>query len=70
MRTGNIQEKSSTIKKLVNQATNNAIDKFNNTFPKETTDLLDMFSWLCLSQIRRKVKSATDLKTFKREVIR
>ena len=57
------------IKKLYYQATNNFIAKFNATFPKETSDLLEMFSWLSLTQIRRKVKTSSELKDFKKDAV-
>ena len=58
------------IEKLYYQATNNFIAKFNTTFPKETSDLLEMFSWLSLTVIQRKVKTSSELKDFKKDAIK
>ena len=45
------------------------IDKFKTAFPEETFKLIEMFSWLSLTLMRRKCKSVTDLDRFKtREV--
>ena len=57
------------INKLYYHATNKLIEKFKTTFPKETSDLVEMFSWLSLTLIRRKVKTPSELKDFKREAV-
>ena len=60
---------SQRISRLYYQATNKMIEKFQATFPQETCKLLEMFSWLSLSIMRRKVKTVTDLKDFKKDNI-
>ena len=53
------------ISRLYYQATNKLIDKFKQALPDETAELIEMFSWMSLTLIRRKCKVVSDLDGFK-----
>ena len=55
----------STIARLYYQATNRLLGKFKEAISQETSDMLLMFSWLSLTETRRKCKTVTDLESFK-----
>ena len=58
------------ISKLYYQATMRLIEKFKECLPEETSKFIEMFSWMSLTQMRRKCKVVTDLDSFKKEEIK
>ena len=57
------------IARLFYQATNKLIDKFKHALPDETAELLQMFSWMSLTLMRRKCRVVSDLDRFKKDEI-
>ena len=54
------------ISRLFYQATNILIDKFKQALPDETSKLMEMFSWMSLTLMRRKCRVVSDLDSFKK----
>ena len=54
------------IYRLFYQATNILIDKFKQALPDETSKLMEMFSWMSLTLMRRKCRVVSDLDSFKK----